>query len=119
MRIPMRLKGWCWLSFILVALPLIGCSSSSQESGEYKPGELVVEFNPGVSQEQVASVAQEVKAEVRYRIDGTDLYLFTFANDTQAQAAIDILKQKEIIKSVFRNILFSIPEPLPERPEKK
>ncbi len=115
--------GWRWLSLILVILPLVE-GSRCYTLGEYVHGELVVSFKLGVSPKQVDLVAQEVEAEVRHQIEGTNLYLFVFQNETKAQVAIDILREREIVEAVFHNIIFRVPEPEPvplpsEKPETK
>lgn len=76
-------------------------------------GELVVSFKLGVSPKQVDLAAQEVEAEVRHQIEGTNLYLFVFHNETKAQSGMDILREKEIVETVFHNIIFRVPEPVP------
>jgi hypothetical protein len=104
--------GWRWLLLILVILPLVE-GSRCHTLGESVHGELVVSFKLGVSPKQVDLVAQEVEAEVRHQIEGTNLYLFVFQNETKAQVAIDILREKEIVETVFHNIIFRVPEPVP------
>jgi hypothetical protein len=98
--------GWHWLSLIL-ALSMVG-SSSCHTPEEYVRCELVVNFKSGVSPQQVESVAREVEAEVRHQIEGTNIYLFVFPREDKAQAAIDILKEKAIVESVFQNIVFKV-----------
>jgi len=105
----MKLNNRCWLLPVALMSMLLG--SGCEKPGAYVPGELVVSFKQGVSQEQVALLAKEVDAEVGNQVEGTNIYLFSFASDSKATAAIDILKQKASVESVFRNIKFTVPEP--------
>ena len=103
--------GWHFLYLMLVILSMAG-GSGLNAFGEHMQGELVVLFKLSVSSEEVDSVAHEVGAEVSHRIEETGYFLFVFPDEVEVKAAIDILREKEVVEKVFQNIIFKIPEPV-------
>src|SRR5919198_288973 len=92
-------------------------SRSSSWKNDVVPGEVMVGFLPGVSDENVKAVAAQVGAEVGGKNfpDG-NYYLFKFKTDEAANRAVEVLNQdktKYRIHTAFRNRRMRALEPIP------
>jgi hypothetical protein len=85
------------------------------------PGEVVVGFLPGVSDEHVKSVADQLGALVGGHLRDGNCYLIKFKTDEAADRAVEVLNQdktKYQIYTAFRNRRVRIPEPISFPPQK-
>lgn len=84
----------------------------------YIPGELVIKFNK-TPKDDLFQLSEEVGARLVGRNDEDNYYLLRFADDQKAVLAMSYIKQKREVAAVFRNIIFSIPQPFDFDKEEK
>ena len=95
---------------ISLMLMLTGCGLHNTKSPEpqeitnegralnYMPGEVLVEFNKGVTEERIGLLSEKLSISIIEKLKGTEIYRFRLPPGVAVDEAVEKLKQMSEVK---------------------
>jgi hypothetical protein len=76
------------------------------EGKDYIPGEVLVKFKEGVSEESIMAISKKFSLIFIEKVKGTSIYRFGLPGDKAVPEAVDILKQQNEVKTAQPNYIY-------------
>jgi len=73
---------------------------------DYVPGEVLVEFKEGVSEESIEAISKKFSLVFLEKVKGTSIYRFRLPGDKAVPEAVDILKRQNEVKTAQPNYIY-------------
>ena len=75
---------------------------------DYVPGEVLVEFKEGVSEESIMAISEKFSLVLIEKVKGTSIYRFRLPGGKAVPEVVDILKQQNEVRTAQPNYIYKI-----------